>query len=115
MSSKAITARFYEWINDGWVKISLRPGITLRHYQGGKDDEGAWSRHESWINVANDCVLSSCGSYGRDCDGVVTADADFKCRLEDLQAVRCEDGTRRPEWVKMNARMRDYSAEAMGY
>ena len=46
--------RFWVFIHDGWVKLTLRPEQTLRHSFGGPDDEGwshtltvwTWENHE---------------------------------------------------------------------
>ena len=41
-------ARFWQWINGGPVKITLRPGQTITHYVGGSTDEGYERTWHKW-------------------------------------------------------------------
>ena len=43
------TARFWIW-NNGPVKLTIRPGQTLRHTSFSEDEEGWSSREDEWTN-----------------------------------------------------------------
>ena len=124
------SARFWVWWNDGWVKLTLRPGQTLSHGYSGPTDEGWSSEHHNYEYDAETlCVTSHCTSDGSDCDGRLTRYYDCECRVDDLHAVPpppldeqafCRRSIRefwpmRPLWKKIGSSQRDYNAEAAGY
>lgn len=117
-------ARFWTWENGGWVKLTIKPGQTLRWSDARQTDEGhCWEACE-WEHCGDyvECRYS-CG--GSDCDGPMEQYTDLECPLSELQArppepAAPEWGTEeipvpRPEWRKVSASQRDYYAEAMGY
>ena len=120
-----MTARFWQWINGGWVKLSIAPGCGLHHATGGRTDEG-WSSECSawWVDAEQpDTVWSSHDSDGVDCDGRLSRSATFCCRVDQLDANDLDhlDPAERdgvpgvPAWERAHASQRDYAAEAMGY
>lgn len=119
-------ARFWTWENDGWVKLTLKPGQTLRYCSGSPDDEGWWwSGQEFEYDADEGVVISRYTSERSDCDGRHSSYSDCECPLSDLQARPPEPAdpewgadeipVPRPEWRKVSASQRDYYAEAMGY
>ena len=62
------TARFWEWLNGGWVKISLRPGQKLTHFAYEDTDEGWSAASRTWENM-NGYVEREYHCDSRDCDG----------------------------------------------
>lgn len=115
-------ARFWQWYNGGWVKITLRPHQSLAVSYGGPTDEGYCYCWERWTHEG-DRVVREFGEQARDCDGRVDRHWEGECLLGDLAAVdqfalyeqREDAGIFRPEWDRISDGQRDYSAEAMGY
>lgn len=108
------TARFWIWWN-GPVKLSIRPGQTLRHGSFSEDDEGWSSRWEEWTNDGEK-VVSRVATDGRDCDGRLATSWEGVCPLDRLAArFFDEDGIFYPDWEQTDSRQRDYAAEAAGY
>lgn len=119
-------ARFWTWENGGWVKLTLKPGQTLRYCKGAPDEEGWWWFGQEFEYDTDECVIvSRYSSAACDCDGPIERYSESECPLSDLQARPPEPadpewGTEeipvpRPEWRKVSASQRDYYAEAMGY
>ena len=105
-----MNARFREWINEGWVTITLSPGEELNWGRGGQTDEGWESTRYSWLleggNIHRTIVYD-----GADCDGRLTRFNECMARVEDIST----DGKRRVEWASFESSQRDYAAEAAGY
>jgi len=107
-------ARFWAWVNGGWVKLTLRGGDELTNGGGGPTEEGYWFWSTRW---------SHCGSYvleelhirSRDCDGPHEHHECYRAELEQLGANEAPDGTRVPAWSRSFAGQRDHTAEAAGY
>lgn len=102
--------RFWEYINDGLVRLTLRPGETINWTSGGPHDEG-WSRTWGTLTCQEDgTIIRQMHTEGRDCDGPHSSDwvgvAIGTSRVS---------GYLRLEWETLNARQRDYFAESMGY
>ena len=125
-------ARFWEYIHDGWVKLTLRPGQGLSHWHGAPDDEGYSREENSWAHLG-DHVTNVWHFDARDCDGRISRSGASQCPLDRLQQHPAVIGDwrafdlhppdpniysttlLRPAWQKLNCRQRDYSAEAAGY
>lgn len=114
-------ARFWEYVNDGWVKITLKPGQSLTHVRAGRHDEG-WYRDELSFEHNDIGVVSVYVSDGTDCDGRITHATKTFCLLSKLKAKPAEPDKKdfpipvpRPQWEQLSSRQRDYSAEAMNY
>jgi hypothetical protein len=109
-------ARFWIWHADGWVKLTLKPGQTLRTWTGGDHDEG-WSTESHTFSHEGDHVRDEWYHDGTDCDGRLSRGGVAMCALPRL-AARCDRYTqphRVPEWVDAGRWQRDLAAEAMGY
>ena len=124
-------ARFWTWINDGWVKLTLRPGSTLWWSHYTSHDEGWSSETVEWF-LGDDVVTRTTETDGSDCDGRLSRSYVDECGIGELASVpamkQCEyseehwdgweiDPTRpmRPDWQKVRSGQRDYAAEAAGY
>jgi hypothetical protein len=125
MKTRGLTARFWEWINGSWVKISLKPNESIRHYQGSNDEEGYSAEFNSWTNEGHR-VVSASRFEGRDCDGRMSRTVVSSCspdRLQHLRAYQCEKFENhhrglpimRPKWERESSRQFDQYAEAAGY
>lgn len=106
-------ARFWTYVHGDLVKLTLRPGQTLEHSEGGPTEEGY---HWLWIEwtLHHDHVTRFTREDSRDCDGRVTDEEHAECALDQLSAHEFE-GTRFPQWERSHERHRDYNAEAAGY
>lgn len=129
-------ARFWEHVNGGWVKLSLREGDTIEHREGGATDEG-YSVTYLTYEYDGQTVTRTAHTDSRDCDGRMSQTTVVECAVDRLAtrapyvpspeeftptAQRPYDETYQPcagamfpTWERVNASQRDYSAEAMGY
>lgn len=109
-------ARFWVWWNDGWVKLTLKPGVTLAVGYGGPTDEG-WSQYSEQWSLTGDRVEREWCSIGRDCDGRLEQSGEDFAWLDDLVAgVAGEfDEVRVPIWRDSQTSQRDEFAELAGY
>lgn len=116
------TARWWQWINNGWVRLSLVDGQTLRWSESHATDEGwseecqEWSREGELIYRRGHCA-------GRDCDGLLVQSFNCVTTVEQLRANEPHEdsihelppGAMLPEWTKLNASVFDENAVAAGY
>lgn len=113
--------RFQVFINGDDVTLTLRPGQTLEHYQGGPTDEG-------WSSVWHSWTLSDDGreltreyvSDGCDCDGRLTSGGIDYADANPATFTRGYDPykdrpQRWPYWLEESHSRRDYQAEAAGF
>lgn len=114
-----MNARFWIYLNGGPVKLTLKPGQTLRWHTSGPTGEGWHAEGEEWF--FDGCTLwKSWWSDGQDCDGrlqqygVSTCPVD-KLAVRDLSEFSEFAGILLPEWQGVDAGQRDEYAEAMGY
>lgn len=117
-----MNARFWTYhpVADSFVKLTLKPGQTLHHWQGWPTDEG-WSSAAMTWSFDGEVVCREVIHDGQDCDGRLTTMRRQQCALADLRVMR-EDDTLRdhkspwlPDWSDVSSSQRDYAAEAMGY
>lgn len=115
--------RFWDFVNGGWVKLTLPPDGTLRtHHRGGPTEEGyQWETESWWFDRADGLVHSMLTTNGRDCDGRYDSVQHVTCRVDFLTVNNCvgPDGARLPmkcpAWTEFASAQRDYAAEAAGY
>lgn len=101
-------ARFKEWINGGWVTLTVRPGFELRWGKYYRTDEGWNSIAYTW-RLDGGMIYRDWSSDGVDCDGRLSrAITDFS-RIEDIA------NDQYVSWHTASAGQRDYAAEAAGY
>lgn len=111
-----MNARFWTYLNGSPVKLTMRPGQTVRHFSKGPTDEGWSSEAHTWhfdgFKVVHEGVED-----GRDCDGRLTQCWGSVCAITDLRAGHRDDenGLCYPEWKHVSASQRDEFAEAAGY
>lgn len=113
-------ARFWAWINSGWVKLTLRPGQVIEHTEGGPHEEGYSYRSTRWELAADEPVVyRSWINEGSDCDGRLDQYGKDECQLIALGLVLHDGedsvGIATPDWINRSRSQRDYAAEAMGY
>lgn len=121
-------ARFWEFVNMEWVRITLRPGQKLAWRLGGRHDEG-WTReftqfeYVAEVDVQRPMIICFHEEDGTDCDGRMTRRSLHECVLEHLDFQDPVPGRAgdsgipvpRPRWVARDQDIRDYAAEAAGY
>jgi hypothetical protein len=113
---RRVNARFWEYMNDGWVKLTLRPEQTLRHAQGGRDEEGWRVRAEAW-EYDGTSVVGVYSTDGADCDGRFQTEESYLAWVCELMGRPAEEAipVPRPVWRRCVVRQRDFTAEAAGY
>lgn len=85
-SARDRNARFWCWVADGWVRVTLRPGQSLTWGRSWRDPEGWGFETSTWRHVGQG-VEEDWARGGRDCDGYVEAAGLLFCPLERLAAV----------------------------
>jgi hypothetical protein len=114
--------RFWAYVNGDWVKLTLRYGDTLYHYEGGATEEG-YDHTETYWTHEGDHVLREYHRDARDCDGRICYQGDCHALATELRENvphYWDDETpdprvRFPEWREGMSQRRDYQAEAAGY
>lgn len=118
-------ARLWVWKNDGWIKLTLRPGQALSHDKSERTDEGHSFDCDRWRHMGEG-VLHEWQNGGRDCDGPICTTGARSCPLGGLQIVPMAHpdagdhfGGRlilRPEWNDVGrVEVCDVYAQAAGY
>ena len=115
-----LTARFWVWINAGWVKLALKEGQSLSWAEGHVTDEG-WSAQAETYSRLDDVITCEWRHEGRDCDGYLEQYGQSSCHVTQLAAKEPFDpselpeGAGVPEWVKGTCGQYDQSAALAGY
>ncbi len=125
------TARWWEWINDGWVKLTLKPDEVLEWHRGGLTDEGWTSEGLRWEYDADfGYIERSYSSDSQDCDGRHGYYSDTRAHISRLRwrepvitdkEEQDPDYDSRygevllPDWEKHTSRNYDQYAEMDGY
>lgn len=108
-------ARFWEYHNGDWVKITLKPKQELSIDHGGQHEEGHWRSYCSWKNDINRVIRYNCVS-GSDCDGRYRRDWTDCCPIGELQQMPHENAPGpTPNWRNVSESQRDFTAEFMNY
>lgn len=107
-------ARFWDYLNNGRVKITLRPGQSLTWSKWYRTDEG-WSSEGCTWSHEGDGVRCQYGTDGVDCDGRLRQGGELFAPLADLRTGETVDGIPYPAWEEIESWQRDYAAEAAGY
>lgn len=118
MKQNPPSARFWEYLPIGPVKITLKPGQTLFWCDFGQTDEGWYAYYVTWEHEGDKVVCSTMND-GRDCDGRVTHYHTSQCPLDELAAGAVDfegrPGVAYPHWQEVSFFQRDEHAEMMGY
>jgi hypothetical protein len=115
---QTVNARFWDFVNGDAVKLTLKPGQRLDHYQGGPTDEGWHSSATSWsLDEAGVFLYRESMSDGVDCDGRLTSGCDViaSAKPADFVPMYYTPELRRPDWQDVDRYHRDHAAEAAGY
>ena len=116
-------ARFWIYLNGGPIKLTLKPGQTLRWCTSHPTDEGWHAEGGSWLHN-HGRIRRSWWSEGRDCDGRLSHFGYDSAPLDKLAEEEPYIGDSRPEdwqgvvypaWEHEESGQRDEYAEAAGY
>lgn len=111
-------ARFWEFHNGAPVKLTIRPGQTLSHYQGGPTDEGWSSEATTWeLDKAGKLLRRESTTDGADCDGRLSSGYDAIALADpaEFMPLYYSPELSRPDWRDAGGWQRDHTAEAAGY
>lgn len=124
----AETARFWVYLERGWVKLSIPHGKTLRWGSSSADEEGFHSCYHEWSYHSE--VTWYEGLSGRDCDGRYSNEKTVSAPVKDLAADPARGFIGRwngkkwsehwekpatPKWSRHEELCHDYSAQKAGY
>lgn len=114
-------ARFWVYVNNGWVKITLEPGQVLSWARCAATEEGWESEQVEWVHQGWFVQRTWC-DQGRDCDGLIEHHGEDMCPLGNLCDGEIDvefwpemSGERKPAWSGRARWQRDHAAEAAGY
>ena len=107
-------ARFWIFVNDGPVQITLKPGQRLSWSEFHRHEEGWSSQSLSW-EYDGRTITHEYDLDGADCDGRLSSGGVTICSLEDLLSGNELDGVTFPRWEHADSFQRDYAAESAGY
>jgi hypothetical protein len=120
--------RFWAYVNGCAVRITLKPGQSIEHSEGGPCEEGYAYSGETW-SYEDGIVTRQWGTDARDCDGRFTQSGEDYCRFDRLSDGNtpyiddCDrldaphwEGVIWPDWKEERDTVcRDEFAEAAGY
>lgn len=118
-----ITARWWQYVDCGWVKLSLRDGETIRWSESHATDEGWSESAEEWTRIGN-TIYRWYRNAGRDCDGLLIHEGTLTADIDDLRAIEPDDefgkpylpaGTMLPDWRRSSRSCYDEYAAMAGY
>jgi hypothetical protein len=117
-------ARFWEYVNGSYVKITLKPEQALTWKKFTRDEEGYSLETEGWRHDGAELTYGF-RFVGTDCDGRITRSGVFQCGLNDLHVDPApkEYGfswfrgrlIHRPKFAKVSESQSDLYAELAGY
>jgi hypothetical protein len=119
-----MNARFWTRINGDVVKITIKPGQEMSHFQGNWTEEGFIRRSHAW-EFDGQSVVASFHIYEKDCDGPFENFGEHECFLNSLRVNHADEPEYQqfhegelikfPQWALNSASQRDHYAESMGY
>jgi len=117
MNKRYKNARFWNWVNGAYVKLTLEPGQVLNWHNCEGHEEGWSSYEESWeLSSDGEVIVREYMSDGTDCDGRLSSGGTMIASA-DGSTFRdyAGEGYFCPDWVDDDRWQRDQSAEAAGY
>lgn len=105
-------ARFWIWINDGPVKLTLKPGGFLQHYQAQPTEEGYEAEYTSWYH-GGDLIERLYETQSRDCDGRFDTSQEDHCEVD--QPHNQDGEILYPKWKQIQSEVYDEFARMAGY
>ncbi len=110
-------ARFLIFVNDGFVKVTLRDGQALHWSKAWHNGEG-WSAEGLSLSYDGGIVRRVDFTDGTDCDGRLSTTVETECDCGKLAGRDVSlDGERwrLPQWEEVNSSQYDQFAEMAGY
>ena len=117
-------ARFWTYVNGGWVKLTLEPGQFFEWHEGGPTDEGwDWTTH-TWQSIG-EYVSHITARNACDCDGRMEWANRYRAHVLALRnhlpytPALFPLGDNKPllvpRWETISRSQRDHEAEKAGY
>ena len=113
-----MAVRFWVYANGGAVRLTLAPGQSLEHVEGGAHAEGWYREGCQWMLSPDGLTVErEYWTDGQDCDGRLSTDGEDVTPVADLAAGYRDDGegVTYPVWGSGRTSQRDEHAEAAGY
>src|SRR5262245_25773554 len=117
-----MNARFWDWINGDWVKITLKPGQLIRSRSYRRNEEGWDLLEQAWCLCSDGFVRNSWRFQSKDCNGRYDSGGGMQCHVmrlkqkDQYEIAPCAShrGILTPDWrgLKGSHWQRDHSAEA---
>lgn len=80
--------RFWAYVHNGWVKITLKPYQTLTHHYSYRHDEGrSYEAVKYTYEAKQQIVLRDWINGGTDCDGPCSQSGIDSCPVDQLHAI----------------------------
>jgi len=102
-------ARFWTWINDGWIRMTLQPGQEITHCVGGPHEEG-YSYETTTYTHHGETVGREVFTESRDCDGRYDNAYSQAAAIDALDNVETPDRVMRPDWQTIDETQRPQNA-----
>lgn len=127
MKAQTPNVRFWEWINNGWVKLTLTPNKEHIHRTYSPDEEGYSYSNTSYSIGEDGYIYREWENGGRDCDGPISRRGCDKCKISEVALVPAHPANgredmfqgkliHRPHWTEYRkTRVHDAYAAAMNY
>ena len=118
---KQTYVRFWAWINQSPVKLTLHLGKPIQFNEGGPCDEGYSYSRTIWMAERGEdgclVVIRHWENDSQDCDGRHWDGGVEQSDQYDIHGGHFDEetGIRYPAWREVERSQRDYYAEAMGY
>lgn len=90
--------RFWTYLRNGWVKITLKAGQSLSWHHSSRDDEGSSFETSQWTHDGDRIMHEWCNG-GSDCDGPIRRSGAEFAKADELAMIRAWVQPR-PEVVK---------------
>ena len=103
MKTAPKTIRFWEFVNNGWVKIKIRPSQKLDWEKTFTGDEGPETDARRWVG-GRTCIFAKTYRYINSFDGRKLYITKSYCPVTDLQSNRylMVDGQKTPTWQPLD-------------
>jgi hypothetical protein len=115
--------RWWQYVDRGWVRLSIRDGQTIRWRESHATDEGWSESAEEWTRIGSK-IYRWARSAGRDCDGYLVHEVNLEVDGSELSVIEPHEdfgkpflppGTLLPEWRRVSRYAYDEYAAMAGY
>lgn len=119
---ETITARWWNYVGNGWVRMALKDGRSVRWHSHRSTEEGWSYEAHIWTRVGDE-IYEEISTGGQDCDGRLDRCSTWVTTLDNLAVnepfsdalAELPEGTRLPAWEPQYRSQYDQFAEMAGY